>query len=153
MSSHFAKTACPMLTCSIALSLKCSIASGNIADWCGSLATASHISCLVQGLPVHVGHPYVAYSSKIFAAGWCSKARPFSLIYLQYVKSGGMLLGMKNVPLCSVQYVFIFCNFCHSSQTCLFSWCSLLRSLLVSSFPRSVRNGSYKPSMVVIALL
>jgi hypothetical protein len=64
ISSHFTKIACTASTFSIALSQKCSIASGNNANWCGLLATTSHISCLVHGLPVHVGHPYFAYSSK-----------------------------------------------------------------------------------------
>jgi hypothetical protein len=72
MSSHDTICACPMLTLSAASAAKCAMASGDRADRCGPLATASHISSLVHGCPVLVGQPNVAHYVTRFAAG----ARP-----------------------------------------------------------------------------
>ena len=79
MESYSTSRACFVRTFSAALVLKCAIASGDRAELCGPLATASHISSFVHGLPVCVGHPNVAQSLSNSAAGCCS-ASPFGHI-------------------------------------------------------------------------
>jgi len=69
---------------SLISSAKCVKASGVVADRCGPHSTASHISSLVQLRPVRVGHPNVAHSRKVSAAGWFS-ALPVGHIELRYV--------------------------------------------------------------------
>ncbi len=69
--SHSTIVACPIATFLAALCLKCSSASADSADACGPRSTASHISAFVHGLPVFAGHPHVAYSLSVAAAGWC----------------------------------------------------------------------------------
>ncbi len=73
-----------MRSFSLISSAKCVMASGVVADQCGPRSTASHISSLVQLRPVHVGHPNVAHSRKVSAAGGFS-ALPVGHIELRYV--------------------------------------------------------------------
>jgi hypothetical protein len=67
--SHTTIVACPIATFLAASCLKCSSASEASADACGPRSTASQISALVHGFPVFAGHPQVAYSFNVAAAG------------------------------------------------------------------------------------
>ncbi len=82
ISSQLIWIACPAFTFSMLSSQKCSIASGNNAEQWGPLATTSHISAFVHGVPVRVVQPSVVYLFSIKAAGWC-EVSPFGHISFQ----------------------------------------------------------------------
>ncbi len=69
MESHCTRRAWFFCTFSVALAAKCAIASGESAEQCGPLATASHILVFNHGLSVFVGHLNVAHSRSKLAAG------------------------------------------------------------------------------------
>jgi hypothetical protein len=105
MSSQLTMCTWPNRTFSATSSVKwvIAIASRESTNLCGPCATASHISSLDHGHPVHVGHPNVAHFVSRSAAGWDSTL-PWGHMELQYCRPSGDSGGIVGlvIPLCIV---------------------------------------------------
>ncbi len=142
--SHSTIVACPIATFLAASCLKCSSASVDSAEACGPHSTASHISTFVNGLPDFAGHPYVAYSLSVAAAGWC-RASPFRHISFLYAVCSCVSSDSWTSPLCVSQYVVFGCVACVICHLFLFSFLCLVLSLPNMGCPMTWNVGESRP--------